>query len=322
MDCSCYKFYRFFFLSTGKSKNRQKASQRNSTRRVTVEHLGHRNVNMYAFRNGFLQDTGRKYSWCRVVNYRCSEESRKQDTLRLAASEVFFCSVGRTRVKFAAESGAGACALAAVRARMAQHGTVQHGAARCNTSPPGGANALQGPRRLGLAAAIVFGSGRPTTGSNSRNKAVPVPALGPLASALAMAPPGGARSMRAERGGGYAAGCRDRMEPGGWACGCHSFWVGRPNAGSNSRRKAVPVPALVPLACAHAMAPPEACATSARLAAGIGWSPAGSHAEGQMPGPTRGGKQCQCRDVSHLRVQAPRGRWSACTTTSVTSVLF
>ena len=115
---------------TGKSKNRQKASQRNSTRRVTVEHLDHHNVNMYAFRNGFLQDTGLKYSWCRVVNYRCGEEST-QDALRLPKS--FFVRLAEIR-------GGKRCRCLRSRSSawrsMARCSTVQQGATRRRREVP------------------------------------------------------------------------------------------------------------------------------------------------------------------------------------------
>ena len=90
------------------------------------------------------------------------------------------------------------------------HGTVQHGAARCSTSPPGGATAPQGSggaRRLALWLPKFLGADGRTPGQTRGVKRLQCPRL-----PHSLAHAGRRRRRRVLE---YAAGCRDRVEPGG-----------------------------------------------------------------------------------------------------------
>ena len=206
-------------ISDRKVENRQKASQRNSTRSITVEPLGHHNVNMYAPRNGFLQDTGLKYSWCRVVNYRCSEESRNPKSFVVRLAE---------RGSNSRRKAVPVLALLqqCVRAwrSMARCSTVQQGATRrrrevpmhCRDPAPGGWPC--GSHSFWVRTA------------EHRVKLAEEKSPSACARPTRMCVCHGAAESRGTRRRRVRswlprAGCTDRMDPGGRACGCHSFWV-------------------------------------------------------------------------------------------------
>ncbi len=139
-------------------------------------------------------------------------------------AKAFFVRLAERRVKFAGGKRCQCLRLPhsrqCVRAwrSMARCSTVQQGATRRRREVPMHCRDPAGPGGWPCGYHSFWVR---TAEHRVKLAAVPVPALAPLACVLAMAPPG-----VAERGGGgYAAGCRDRMDPGGRPCGSHCFWV-------------------------------------------------------------------------------------------------